>query len=313
MPFVQVVDGRLDSERLQRPDPADPEQRVLREPDRAVPLVEPRGRPAARRVVLGQLGVEQVERHAADVDAPDLERRSRRRRRGRTSLQRPAVGAGDPRHRQALRIVLDPVLLLPAVQVEPLPEVAAPVEEADRDQRQRLVARLLEDVAGEHAEPARVDRQRRVDAVLGAEERDRPVDPRPRPRRARQIGVHLRGERERRGRGSTGSLAARSCVDGQRSPRKRTGFSPESSQRCGLMSRKRAAPSRGPRPAVVVGDARQRAQALGQPLGEALRRARRDRRFRRPWSRPRRLRCPSPHRRRRYRRVSRRAAAGRRG
>ena len=73
MTFVQVEDGRLDPERLQRPDPADPEQRVLREPDRPVALVEPSCRPATGRIVLGHLGIDQVERHATHVDAPDLE------------------------------------------------------------------------------------------------------------------------------------------------------------------------------------------------------------------------------------------------
>ena len=269
MAFVQVADGRLDAERLQRADAADPEQRVLREPDRAIPLVEPRRRPAARRVVLGQLRVEQVERHAADVHPPDLE----------VGLaaedvhgqpQRPAVGAGHARHRQALRIVLDPVLLLPPVQVEPLAEVAAPVEEADRNQRQGLVARLLEDVAGEHAEPARVDRQRGVDAVLRAEERDRPVDPRSRPRRSREVGVHLRGERQcavadRR-------IARRALLRGrpevaQEPHRVLVGELPavrvDVAEEGGAVA--------GPRPAVVVGDSRERTQGLGQPLGEALR------------------------------------------
>ena len=91
MALVQVEDGRLDPERLQRPDAADPEQRVLREPDRAVALVEPRRRPAAGGVVLGQLGVDQVERHAAHVDAPDLEPGLAAEDVDR-ELQRPAVG-----------------------------------------------------------------------------------------------------------------------------------------------------------------------------------------------------------------------------
>ena len=90
-----------------------------------------------------------------------------------------------------LRVDRQPVLLLAAGEVEPLPEVAAAVEQADADHRQRLVARLLEDVAGEHAEAARVDRHRDVER---------------RTRRRR-----TRPGRRRPGRGRAGR--ARSCGD----------------------------------------------------------------------------------------------------
>ena len=132
--LVQVVDGRFDPQRLERSDRTDPEQRVLREADRPVSLVEARGRPAAHGIVLGQLRVDQVERHPADLDAPDVEMRLAAENVHREP-QRPPVGAVHPRHRQAARIVLDPVLLLAPVQVEPLAEVATPVEEADGDKR----------------------------------------------------------------------------------------------------------------------------------------------------------------------------------
>ena len=84
-----------------------------------------------------------------------------------------AVVAGDERGGHAVGIGLDPVLVLPAGRVDPLAEVAVAVHQADRDQRQPPVGGLLEDVAGQHAEAAGVDRQRLVDRVLGAEERGR--------------------------------------------------------------------------------------------------------------------------------------------
>ncbi len=104
MALVQVDDGRLDPERVEHPGAADPEQAVLGEAHGAVALVEPARRPACDGVVLRQLGVEEQQRHAADVDPPDLEgdrlagdldRREQRR----------SVGRGDAGHRKVLRVV----------------------------------------------------------------------------------------------------------------------------------------------------------------------------------------------------------------
>ncbi len=60
-------------------------------------------------------------------------------------------------------------LLLPAVGVEALAEVAVPVEQPDADQRHAEVARRLEVVAGQHAEAAGVLGDRLGDAELGRE------------------------------------------------------------------------------------------------------------------------------------------------
>ena len=109
--------------------------------------------------------------------------------------------SGDPsavRHPgdgQVVRLVREPVLLLPPRHVEPLAEVAAAVEEPDPHHGQRLVARLLDDVAREHAEPARVEGQRRVHAELGAQERDRAGDAGARLVRPREIRRHVLGQR----------------------------------------------------------------------------------------------------------------------
>ena len=147
---------------------ADAEQAVLREPDVRVAVVGARRRPAADRVVLGQLGVEQEQRHAADLHAPDLERdRAAEERRPRAAAASPSapltsaigsvVGSWSSQYSCCV-----------PVQVEPLHEVAAAVEEPDADHRQAAVARLLEHVARQHAEPARVAGQRGVHAELGA-------------------------------------------------------------------------------------------------------------------------------------------------
>ena len=100
------------------------------------------------------------------------------------------VVAGHERGGQAVRVGVDPVLVLPAAVVDPLAEVALAVEQADRGQRPRAVGSFLEDVAGEGAQAARVDRERAVEAELGGEVRDRPVG-----RRGAVVGgtVEVRG------------------------------------------------------------------------------------------------------------------------
>ena len=75
------------------------------------------------------------------------------------------------------------VLVLPAVAVEPLPEIALVVVQADADERNAEVRRALDVIAGQDAEAARVDRDRFVQPELGGE-----VGHRPRPRARRRAG-----------------------------------------------------------------------------------------------------------------------------
>ena len=169
--LVEVHDARARCPARERADAADAEQRVLPQPHLGVADVEARGDPAVGDAVLRAVGVEQQQRHAADVDAPHLgDDVAAGDRDG--DRERLAVLAGDERGRHAVGIGVDPVLVLPAGAVDALAEVAVAVHQADRDERQRAVGGLLEDVAGEHAEAAGVDRQRAVDGVLRAEEGD---------------------------------------------------------------------------------------------------------------------------------------------
>ena len=63
-----------------------------------------------------------------------------------------------------------------AVGVDRLAEVAVAIEQPDADERQGHVAGGLHVVAGQDAEAARVDAERLVEAVLGAEVGDRAVE-----------------------------------------------------------------------------------------------------------------------------------------
>ena len=87
---------------------------------------------------------------------------------------RHAVARCAGLHRQQAVIDVEVVLVLPAVAIEPLPEVALVVVQADADERDAEVRRALDVIAGEDAEAAGVDRQRLVQAELGREVRDRP-------------------------------------------------------------------------------------------------------------------------------------------
>ena len=87
--------------------------------------------------------------------------------------ERRAVAAEHARDRQAVGIEVVVGFGLPAVGEHVLAEVAVAVEQAHADGADAEVRAALEVVAGEHAEAAGIDRQRLVDAELGAEVRDR--------------------------------------------------------------------------------------------------------------------------------------------
>ena len=72
MTLVEVDDPGLDAEGVQRAHAADAEQRVLPQPHLGIADVEARGDPAVAHAVLRPVRVEQQQRHATDVDAPDL-------------------------------------------------------------------------------------------------------------------------------------------------------------------------------------------------------------------------------------------------
>ena len=112
--------------------------------------------------IVRHVRVEQVQRNASDVDAPDAH----------LDVDTGEIDAHlDPGrlHPERRRIDAQVDLLLPAVGVQLLVEVALGVEQADADERDAEVGRRLEVVAGQHAEPARVLGERFGDAELRRE------------------------------------------------------------------------------------------------------------------------------------------------
>ena len=161
------------AERAQRPRPADAEQQLLADAGPLVAAVEPRGQLAILGRVAFDVRVEQQQGAAPDRHRPDP-----RRDRAGAGLDADGDGAAVLRRRRPDRqrrgVDVEVLLLLPAVAVEALPEVALVVVEADADQRDAEVGRALDVIAGQHAEAARVDRQRLVQPELGREVGDRP-------------------------------------------------------------------------------------------------------------------------------------------
>ena len=113
VPFVQVPDRRLRRRAPQRADAADAEDDLLLHARLAIAAVEARRQLAIPRRVLLEIGVEQVQLHAAEPDAPDLDEHACDRRAAPARCR-----AAVRRHRRLDRRVL-PVqplvdLLLPA-------------------------------------------------------------------------------------------------------------------------------------------------------------------------------------------------------
>ena len=178
MTLVQVEDARHDVQSMQCLQAPDAEQELLADPHTYVAAVEPRRQSAILRRVALDIGVEQQQGAPPDGRLPD------------PRAQRPVAGLDLQRDRLAVRphgrlerqlgdIHLRVFLLLPAGGVEPLTEVALAIEQSDTDERYSQVRGALDVVAGQHAQPAGVDRQRFVDPEFGREVGDRlaPQDP----------------------------------------------------------------------------------------------------------------------------------------
>ncbi len=149
-----------------RPDTSYAQEHLLQQPVLAAATVQTVGdAPFAGAVVL-DVGVEQQQRHPADLGDPDPGPQRRAAGQGERDVGGGAVGPGERRERQLVRVEDRVVLLLPAVAGERLAEVSVPVEESHPDQRDTQVAGGLQVVAGQDAQAAGVLRQGRGDAEL---------------------------------------------------------------------------------------------------------------------------------------------------
>jgi hypothetical protein len=190
--------------RADGPHAADAEQQLLVQAVVAAAAVEPVGDLALGLGVELDVGVQQQQRHAADLRPPDL------RVQGAAGqldgdVHGRAVGLRQQREREAVRVQRRVALLLPPLGVERLLEVAGPVQQPDAEDRDAEVGRRLEVVAGEDAEPAGVLRQHLGDAELRGEVGDRArrrlqrLVPARRRQVVAQVGVRLLEPRQEGG------------------------------------------------------------------------------------------------------------------
>ncbi len=172
MALVQVPDRRLAADGGQRPDAANAKDDLLLDTRLAVSAVQARRKLTIPRRVLFEIRVEQVQADAPQTHAPDRDEH-------RAVAERNGCDRGLPVGRQrrlhgGLNAVEPFVHLdLPALCRHALMEIALRVHEAHSDERHSQIARFLAVIAGQHAKPARIDRQRLMQRELRREIGDR--------------------------------------------------------------------------------------------------------------------------------------------
>ena len=172
--LVRVIDVGGGAAGELREDPhrahtADAEQQLLQQAVLAAAAVQAIGHPAHLVGVRRRLGIEEQQRHAADVGDPDARVQATVARQVERDLDRRTRAVAQQGEAEPVRVEQRIALTLPPVVADRLAEVAGTVEEADPRERDAQVGRALEVVACQDAEPAGVLRQRAVDAELGGE------------------------------------------------------------------------------------------------------------------------------------------------
>ena len=132
--LVEVPDGGGEAQRPDRPHATDPQDELLVEPHLAAADVQDvRDRPVLVGV-LRQVRVEEQHRHAADLGEPDRHGQSAVGQFDRDG-QRQAVLVLDAAQRQVRQVVVGVGVLLVAVGIDRLAEVALAIEEPDAQRR----------------------------------------------------------------------------------------------------------------------------------------------------------------------------------
>ena len=168
MALVHVPHGGVDAERPQRAHAADAEHDLLAQPHLAAAHVERARDRAVGRVVERDVGVEHQHRHQAHLHLPHRgvhDAAGQVDRHGEHAARRGL----HRQHRQPREVVVGVGVLLEAVGVDGLAEVAGAVEQPHAHERDAQVARRLAVVPGQDAEAARVDAERLVDPELHRE------------------------------------------------------------------------------------------------------------------------------------------------
>jgi hypothetical protein len=153
-----MPNGRLDIQLGERSGTADTQHRLLSQTNLPAANIEDIGDGTIGGVVLSQIGVQQQQRHSAHMRHPDLGRHLTPRKRY-TNYQLAPPCPLDGTQRQPREVVVRIGVLLEAVCIDGLSEIAVSIEEAYSDKGNPEVAGTLAVVTTEHSQPPRVDRQ----------------------------------------------------------------------------------------------------------------------------------------------------------
>ena len=170
MPFVDVPHRGLELQRFECAHAPNAEHNLLLDARAAISTVELMGDVAGVLVVLGQIGVQQVETDVPAARVPDFAA-------DRTSwqvdphVQLAAVLTQHRRDRKALEVGIGVLGVLGALRVDGLGEIALTIEQTHADERQAHVAGRLAVIASEYPQAAGVDREALVEAEFCAEVR----------------------------------------------------------------------------------------------------------------------------------------------
>ena len=154
--FVHVKDFRLDPESVKGVDAANPEHDFLAHSHFEVAAVKLGGDATIFRIVLGDVGVEQIKFHPPDVKFPKA--RVNVAVENAHRYEQGAIVAPNFADGQVMKTLIQTDGVLDAVLVDFLPEISVAVEEADGDEIEVEVAGGFAMVTGENAETAGIVR-----------------------------------------------------------------------------------------------------------------------------------------------------------
>ena len=174
MAFVHVKHVRLDSERGERFDSADPEHDLLTHPHLEIASVKLSGDQSVFCAVLRDVGVEEIDVHAADAQFPNSGENFPIQNWHRN--QKLCFAPADFADRQVIEILVEVNRCLHAVLVDLLSEIAVPVEQTNRNEIQIKIACRFAMVAGQDPESTGVIRDRLVKTEFGGKIGDRILD-----------------------------------------------------------------------------------------------------------------------------------------
>ena len=135
MSFVDVVDGGALTDLGEGARAADAEDDLLLDAHLDVAAVEVLGDVAVGPVVLGEVRVEQVQRHATDIALPDADGHLATGQFDLHAILLVGFGVDQATDRLIRKVEIGVGFLLVAVGVEVLVEVSAPVEQAHAAER----------------------------------------------------------------------------------------------------------------------------------------------------------------------------------